>query len=342
MASCINLFFNELFYPNLDLCKKNKLCKSKKYSRSPKISDICRLNPSEMTKEDSKKDKWYRKLRDKYKLVILNDETYEEKLSFKLSRLNVFVAMGTLAILLIIITTIIIAFTPLREYIPGYTDVALYEQLYQIEKLTDSLDNDARQKALYLENLRLVLSGRDTTIVSPPLTDTVKDYDGIVSRASAEDSSFRNEYESQLYGSEGEARLSDHSRSTSRPDISSFTFFTPLRGIITNKFDPASKHYGIDIVSVQNEAIKATLDGVVIFAGWTVETGYTISLQHENDLISVYKHNSALLKEQGSYVKAGDAIAIIGSSGEYSTGPHLHFELWYNGVPVNPADFIKF
>jgi murein DD-endopeptidase MepM/ murein hydrolase activator NlpD len=295
-----------------------------------------------MPEEVKKKEKWYRKLRDKYKLVILNDETYEEKLSFKLSRLNVFVATGTIAILLIIVTTIIIAFTPLREYIPGYTDVNLYEQLFRIEELTDSLDADARQKSLYLENLRLILSGKDTTIVSPLKQDTVDKYNGISSSPSPEDSAFRYDFESQLTGGTEELRLSDRDRSGARPDISSFSFFTPLRGIVTSKFDPTAKHYGVDIVSVQNEAIKATLDGVVIIAGWTIETGYTIGIQHENDLISVYKHNSALLKDQGSYVKAGDAIAIIGSSGEYSTGPHLHFELWYNGVPVNPTEFIKF
>jgi murein DD-endopeptidase MepM/ murein hydrolase activator NlpD len=159
---------------------------------------------------------------------------------------------------------------------------------------------------------------------------------------SAADSAFRDEFESQLiYGVE-DTKGADRGRTGARPDISSFTFFTPLRGIVTSKFDPASKHFGVDIVSVQNEAIKATLDGVVTFTGWTIETGYTISIQHENDLISVYKHNSALLKDQGSNVKAGDAIAIIGSSGEYSTGPHLHFEIWYNGVPVDPTDFIKF
>jgi murein DD-endopeptidase MepM/ murein hydrolase activator NlpD len=295
-----------------------------------------------MSTDVQNKEKWYKKLRNKYKLVILNDETYEEKFSLKLSRLNVFVVSGTIAILLVIITAIIIAFTPLREYIPGYTDVSLYEQLYRIEKLTDSLDADARQKNLYLDNLNRILGGKDTTIISAPASDTVGKYSSLVSRASREDSAFRYEFESQMFGQESDAKLSDHGRVESRPDISSFTFFTPLRGIVTNKFDPASRHYGVDIVSVQNEAIKATLDGVVIFSGWTIETGYTISLQHENDLVSVYKHNSALLKEQGSYVKAGDAIAIIGSSGEYSTGPHLHFELWYNGVPVNPTDFIKF
>ncbi len=294
-----------------------------------------------MAEDSRKKEKWHKKLRNKYKLVILNDETYEEKLSFKLSRLNVFVAIGTLSIILVAITAIIIAFTPLREYIPGYTDVHLYEQLYQIETLTDSLEADARQKALYYENLRLILSGKDTTVRTPLKQDTVGTYSNITSYASPADSAFRDEFESQLiFGSE-EIKLTDR-KAGSRPDISSFSFFTPLRGIVTSKFDPSSKHYGVDIVSVQNEAIKAVLDGVVTFSGWTIETGYTISIQHENDLISVYKHNSALLKDQGSNVKAGDAIAIIGSSGEYSTGPHLHFEIWYNGVPVNPTDFIKF
>jgi murein DD-endopeptidase MepM/ murein hydrolase activator NlpD len=295
-----------------------------------------------MPDDGKSKEKWYRKLRNKYKLVILNDETYEEKLSFKLSRLNVFVATGTLAILLIILTTMIIAFTPLREYIPGYTDVTLYEQLFRLERMTDSLETDARQKSLYLENIKLILSGKDTTIVSPLKEDTSQHFDNLNAYPSPDDSAFRDEFEMQYFGGTEDVKLSDHSRQGARPDISSFTFFTPIRGIVTSKFNPAAKHYGVDIVSVQNEAIKATLDGVVILSGWTLETGYTVSIQHENDLISVYKHNSALLKEQGSFVKAGDAIAIIGSSGEYSTGPHLHFELWYKGVPVDPTDFIKF
>jgi murein DD-endopeptidase MepM/ murein hydrolase activator NlpD len=293
-----------------------------------------------MAEESKRQEKWYNKLRNKYKLVILNDETYEEKLSFKLSRLNVFVAVGTLSILLIIITTIIIAFTPLREYIPGYTDVELYEKLYRLENLTDSLERATRQNALYFENLKLILSGKDTTIISPPKEDTLNKYKEITSYPSREDTLFREDFENLL--SSGDVKLASRERAGNRPDISSFTFFTPLRGIVTSKFDPKSKHYGVDIVSVQNEAIKATLDGVVIFTGWTLETGYTISIQHEYDLVSVYKHNSALLKEQGTFVKAGDPIAIIGSTGELSSGPHLHFEVWYNGVPIDPVDLIKF
>ena len=184
------------------------------------------------------KDKWYRKLRDKYKLVILNDETYEEKLSFKLSRLNVFVATGTLAILLVAVTAVIIAFTPLREYIPGYTDVSLYEQLYKIEKLTDSLDADARQKALYLENLKIVLGGKVTTIVPTLKTDTVGKYSNINSYASSADSSFRDEFESYLIsGSTPELPVKERERTGSKKDISGFSFFTPLRGIVTSNFD---------------------------------------------------------------------------------------------------------
>ena len=293
-----------------------------------------------MAEETGKKVKWIHKLRNKYKLVILNDETYEEKFSYKLSRLNVFVAVGTLSILLIIITTIIIAFTPLREYIPGYTDVALYEKLYHLENLTDSLGEATRQNILYYENLKLILSGKDTNIVTTLQQDTGGTYQNITSYPSSEDSAFRDEFENMLYA--GEVKLTSRDRAGARPDVSSFSFFTPLRGIVTSKFDPKSKHYGVDIVSVQNEAIKATLDGVIIFTGWTLETGYTICIQHEYDLVSVYKHNSAILKEQGSFVKAGDPIAIIGSTGEYSSGPHLHFELWYNGVPINPVDIIKF
>jgi murein DD-endopeptidase MepM/ murein hydrolase activator NlpD len=131
-----------------------------------------------------------------------------------------------------------------------------------------------------------------------------------------------------------------HSSKTN--DISSFFFFTPVKGTVTNVFNSAEKHFGVDIAAAPNEAIKATLDGTVILSAWTSETGYIITIQHSNNLVSVYKHNSALLKKAGTYVKAGEAIAIIGNSGEYTSGPHLHFELWYNGSPVNPKDYIAF
>ena len=159
-------------------------------------------------------------------------------------------------------------------------------------------------------------------------------------KRSPEDSILRDEYTNAnsydlFYSEAGDSPAATTSRSN-------FHFFNPLKGIITNDFDVLSKHYGIDIVSKQNEAIKATLDGTVILSEWTVQTGYVICLQHKGNFISVYKHNSVLLKQEGSIVKAGDPIAIIGESGELSTGPHLHFELWYNGTPVNPKDYIAF
>jgi murein DD-endopeptidase MepM/ murein hydrolase activator NlpD len=293
-----------------------------------------------MSQETKIRRRLIHKLRNKYKLVILNDETYEEKISLRLSRMNVFIVTGTITILLIALTTILIAFTPLREYIPGYTDVSLSKKIYRLQNLADSLDIVVQQRGRFLDNIRNILEGRDTIVNYQEIaTDSLKGYDKIVVRPSREDSMLRLEFEGQ-----GQYKLdvSGQDRSSGVRNLSSFTFFTPLRGIVTSNFDPKQKHYGIDIVSVQREAVKATLDGVVIFTGWTLETGYTMIIQHYNDLLSVYQHNSTLLKEKGSYVKAGDPIAVVGSTGKLSTGPHLHLEIWYQGVPINPADFIAF
>jgi len=130
--------------------------------------------------------------------------------------------------------------------------------------------------------------------------------------------------------------------SKKRYSLGNLLFFTPLKGVITSEFNPAERHFGVDVVSKQNEAIKSVLDGTVIFSDWTVETGYVIAIQHTQNLVSVYKHNSALLKKQGELVKAGEAIAIVGESGELKTGPHLHFELWSEGNPLDPKEYITF
>jgi murein DD-endopeptidase MepM/ murein hydrolase activator NlpD len=294
-----------------------------------------------MAQEKKKSTRFIKKLRNKYKLVILNADTYEEKISFRLSRLNVFVLIGFITIILIAGTTLLIAFTPLREYIPGYTDVSLYKKLYRMTELTDSLQTDLKQKSQYIDNIRNILSGKDTSYHKVDVaSDTFINYSDINIVPSKEDSMLREQIENQIVGNP--YTLGSESRTPNRSSISSFSFLVPLRGIVTSKFDPLQKHFGVDIVAVKSEAIKATLDGVVILTGWTLETGYVIAIQHEHDLVSVYKHNSALLKEQGDIVHAGDPIAIVGSSGEMSTGPHLHFELWYNGVPIDPAEFMTF
>jgi murein DD-endopeptidase MepM/ murein hydrolase activator NlpD len=293
---------------------------------------------------EAKKDKkhWIKKLRNKYRLVILNDETYEERFTFRLSRLNVFITVGITAIILIVLTIFLIAFTPLREYIPGYTDVTLSRRVNMLLQKTDSLERVTAQKNIYVQHIKSIIDGKE--IFADSLNETVLDKpidpETITYSRSIEDSLLREEYLTEtaydLYYNE------NADRALAQANRSNFTFFTPLKGIITSEFDLSLQHYGIDIVSKKDEAVKATLDGTVLFSDWTVETGHIIAIQHQGNFISVYKHNSVLLKKQGNFVKAGEAIAIVGESGEMSTGAHLHFELWYNGTPVDPIEYVAF
>ncbi len=290
---------------------------------------------------NKKRKKWWIKLKNKYRLVIMNDETLEEKLTFRLSRLNVFVALGTLTIVLIFLTTILIAFTSLREYIPGYTNVGIQKRLYELQIKTDSIEKDLEKKDLFIVNLRKIINGEDLSSGNPVMADSVNRYQNIHIKKSVEDSLLRYEVENKnkykIYKPETQSGLF-----LKKASIGNVLFFIPIKGIITSPFDPIKGHLGVDIVAKENEAIKAVLDGTVIISNWTLETGYTIAIQHQQNIISVYKHNSALLKKVGDVVKAGDPIAIIGQTGELTTGPHLHFELWNDGYPVNPQDYIKF
>lgn len=290
-----------------------------------------------MAEEKKGRVKIYRKLRNKYRLVIMNDQTLEERFSLRLSPLNVFVFSGTVLISLVTLTIYLIAFTPLREYIPGYTDTSMRRKLITLNLAVDSLQQKILARDIFLENLRRVING-ETEVDFYAAPDTVeRRYDTIHSLVKSKyDSAIRAEIENQ-----DQFSLAAGGKTVSG-SLASYYFFTPVKGSVTSEFEPRKKHFGIDIVSSPNEAIKSTLDGTVVIADWTSETGYVIGIQHSNNIFSFYKHNSALLKSAGDYVKAGDVIAIIGNSGEYTTGPHLHFELWYNGTAVNPADYITF
>jgi murein DD-endopeptidase MepM/ murein hydrolase activator NlpD len=292
-------------------------------------------------RRDKKKLKWTEKWRNKYRLVFMTDDTLEERFAFRLSRMNVFIALGTLTIILIFLTSILIAFTPLREYIPGYTNVGLTMKLYKLQIRTDSIERDLVKKDRFIKNLKDVINGKDLTEDKPMERDTLNKYSNIKIKRSIEDSILRLEVESQskytLYKMETK-ELADQKKSS----IGGVLFFNPLKGIITNEFDPAQKHFGVDIVSKQNEAVKSVLDGTVIFSNWTLETGYVVVVQHSQNIISVYRHNSVILKKAGDFVRAGEPIAIVGETGELVTGPHLHFELWNDGNPVNPKDYITF
>jgi murein DD-endopeptidase MepM/ murein hydrolase activator NlpD len=271
----------------------------------------------------------------------MTDDTLEERFTFRLSRMNVFVALGTLAIVLIFLTTVLIAFTPLREYIPGYTNVGLTKRLYQLQLKTDSIEQSLAAKDQFIDNIRNVIDGKDLTEDRPLTGDSTKRYNAVTIKRSVEDSLLRLEVENQnrynLF--RGEAMEGSAQKKT---PIGSVLFFSPLKGIVTNGFNPAVRHYGVDIVAQQNEAVKSVLDGTVILTNWTLETGYVIAIQHTRNIISLYKHNSAILKKAGDYVRAGEPIAIIGETGELITGPHLHLELWYDGTPVDPKEYISF
>ncbi len=290
----------------------------------------------------------------KFRLVIMDHETLEERFSVRLSRFNVFVIGATSSVLIVLLTTIIIAYTPLREYIPGYATVDIQRKIYELRMKSDSLENVFKQNNLYIYNMKRILDGKEIVDVVPndsiikeqiALSDTTfEDVDG---QPTAKDLSFRKEVENQMkyFGTEKKANLPTKEviPSASKSDVlKNLFFYTPVRGYVSNVFNPLTQHRGIDIVSTPGQPILSVLDGTVIFAEWVVTTGYTIVLQHRNNLISVYKHNSILLKKIGDVVKAGESVAIIGNSGNLTTGTHLHFELWNNGISVDPKKYISF
>lgn len=287
-----------------------------------------------MAKKDKKKGRFKQKLTDKYRLVVLNDATFEERFSLKLSRLNVFVLGGVFSIVLIAITAVIIAFTAIKEYIPGYASSKLKADAIKLTFDADSL----KQKLAILENYTKALKPILTGTISSEEIDSLQvkarqiTIDESELDASKEDSLFREKIDR-------ETRFAILNTAKSNVKI---VFFAPLKGTISQDFEATSKHFAIDIVAETGSPVKAVADGTVIFSGWSAETGYVLLLKHDNDYISVYKHNGNLLKQQGDFVKSGEVIASVGSTGELSTGPHLHFELWKGGYAMNPTNFIDF
>jgi murein DD-endopeptidase MepM/ murein hydrolase activator NlpD len=250
--------------------------------------------------------------------------------------MNVLSAVGTISIVLIILVIALMAFTPLRSLIPGYPDMDMKQKNFLNSLRLDSLEYELRIRDQYFANLNALISGQDpVNYQNKP--DSTKNYKKIKFSKSATDSILRQQIEEQE-----QFNFSVSSSNKKVYSISQMHFFTPVKGIVINAYNFKENHLGIDIVASPNEVVKSTLDGTVIMATWTLETGYNIQIQHANNVISIYKHNANLLKKVGDHVNAGDAIAIVGNSGELSSGPHLHFELWYNGRPVNPADYIIF
>lgn len=288
--------------------------------------------------------KWlsFKKLNRKYDFAMSHDETGSTMLKFRLNLLNLIWVILGIALLLIVVTTFIIAFTPLREYIPGYTDTNLNREVYQLSLRADSLSREMQKKDVYFENMKHIVEGYDfasdsalaTLSIYEPLPKGVTDT--ITLKKSVQDSLLRAEFEAQnqynLFGP-------DYLPPT-KPSSLVKNFFVPLNGTVISAFNVGEDHYGVDIASDGDKVINATLDGTVVFAAWSIDDGYCIGIQHEDSYFSIYKHNATLLKKEGDFVKAGEAIAILGQSGDAKTVEHLHFELWHNGIAINPADYM--
>jgi len=288
--------------------------------------------------KNKKKRRFFKRLRDKYRLIVYNDNTFEEVFWIRLTRLNVFIVLMVMAFILIIITTILIAYTPLREFIPGYPSGETVQLIKMNSLRVDSLENEIYLRDLYLDNIKALVAGEEPRKIDRKIViDSLKNYKNLNLKSTGKDSLFRVQVEL-----EDEFNLNVSDIKTKSNLFTLLHFYFPVKGIVTEKFNILTKHFGIDIVTKPDEMVLTTLDGTVTFSGWTLETGYMIEIQHPNDIISAYKHLSHVFKTAGTKVKAGEVIGIVGNTGEFTTGPHLHFELWYKGNPINPEDFIVF
>lgn len=279
------------------------------------------------------REKYWSKLFHKYRFVIMKDSSFEEKLSVKLTRINVIAFLATLVFLCFFSTMLLIAYTPLSEYVPGKSSIEVQKSLIELNIKSDSLEAILVNRSIYLENINKIINGEE--LVNPENYAEITNTQIPISfEKSKEDSLFRVKVEA-----EDKSSIYKKDKPNNNTTL---MFFTPLTGLISDGYNNKTKHFGIDLVAKEKSRISSVLEGTVIISHWAYETGYVIGVQHKNDYLSFYKHNSVLLKSVGDYVNAGDHIAIIGNSGELSSGPHLHFELWHKGIPVNPENYISF
>ena len=285
-----------------------------------------------------------KQLRHTYRLIIMNNETFEEVGSYRLTLLNVYIAASTVLVLVALLVVLAIAFTPLRRYVPGYGDSSDRRQVEMLYREVKDLEAQLVAQREHSTNIQRLLVGdvlpeeeeEAEEEMAAPAADSLTKVE-----LSEEEEQLRQEMELREVGATAQQGRRTNFSPGSVP-LEQMFFSPPLKGEISFGFKPDDKHYGVDILAPKNTAIKAAMDGFIFFADWTMETGNTIGIQHANNTITFYKHNSAILKKSGSYVKAGEAVAIIGNTGTKTDGPHLHFELWHRGKPVDPAEYIKF
>ncbi len=275
------------------------------------------------------------KLTRSYKVVVSSEDTFEERLSFSTNKFNVFLVLSLYSIILIAFTISVVFFTQIREMVPGYSSSDLLTQAIYLTKKTDSLENELELNNTFYKSIENVLSGKTEQIIykdSLNINNEIENIDLQAVLANAEDSILRKYVEEE----------DKFNLTKNELVIENKMFVSPVKGQITQKFDPLNNHFALDILVDTGTPVKSILEGKVIFSEWSVDTGHVLIIDHGDDIISVYKHNSKVLKTQNNFVKAGEVIAYSGNQGTLSTGPHLHFELWKNGTPINPEPLFNF
>ena len=282
----------------------------------------------------NKRKAFWKNFKFKYKLTITNENTLEEIVGIHVSKLNGVSVLLSAVTVIFLIASLIIVFTPLRNYLPGYMNTEVREQVVTNALRADSLQWLMERQRMYIMNIQDIISGNVKTDSIHSIDSlTVVRSEELMERTQAEDE-FRKQYE--------ENERYNLTTIDNAPAVTGLIFFRPTRGMISSGFDANQKHYGIDIAASPNESVLSTLDGTVILATYTADTGYVIQVQHNQNLVSVYKHCGPLLKKVGDTVKAREAIALVGNTGEKTTGPHLHFEVWNKGRALDPTKYIVF
>ena len=299
-----------------------------------------------MAKKNKKASKfrdWFNRAQEKKRIIILDVDNYEEKRSYTTSKFNVFIILSFLTILLGFLTFALISYSSLKNLIPGYPNPTQQQEIKNKsiiidQKLTELLSKTEKEKS-YINNVMQILNG------SIPINEKDTSWKKIKPNA--------NSNTNEISSSEKSMREKVQNREKFDIDVipggalksevlPELLLFPPIKGEITNKMNISSGHFGVDIIAPKNEAVSSILNGTIIYHNWSPTDGHVVHIQHKKNLISIYKHNSEILKEIGDFVESGEPIAIVGNSGEHSTGPHLHFELWHNGYPLDPEIFINF
>ena len=278
---------------------------------------------------------FFKKLFNDYKVVVSSEDTFEEKFAFKASKINVFVLMLVYSVILISFTISVVFFTQLRELVPGYSSSDLLNRAIYLTQKTDSLERQIELNNKFYKSIEDVLSGKTDEFIERdniPIDSGLNDKNLFSISPNSEDSILRNYVDSQ----------DKFNLTINELVIENKMFFSPIKGDITQTFNFEENHFAIDIAADIGTPVKSILDGKILFSEWSVDTGHVIIVDHGDNIVSVYKHNSKSLKEQNDFVQAGEVIAYSGNQGSLSSGPHLHFELWKNGTPINPEPLINF